>query len=864
MRNLKKFLAVVVAIAVMMTAMVPAFAAETTATKTDAQIVETLKVMQGNGGVTPEYLAKDTQRVQLAIFLLRLMGKEKEAREYKIVKNFADADKVGGNAKNLLAYLYDHPEYGFVPSASGNFNPTEVAVPQQIYKVMLEVLGYKCDNEGKGDFKYADTLAFAKEKLASAAVDVTKLTNNDVAKVLVEALKSKVKAGDKTLVEKLVADKVVAEADAKSVGLISDSVAATSATVKATGVKKLTVEFNGTVDKTKATFAVAKGSIAYNVATYTWTADNKSVVLELASKIVEGEYTVTVKGVAATDLTAKVSALNEKVAKITFPSDKAVITRDNTKKITVSYKLENQYGEDITSSYAESNITVSPSRGTKDTFNDGTLVLADATTEFKADDKVAVSMLDTSSTTFATQTFSVVTGARVAEISISKLYNADSKTLDTAADFSTFYLVMSAKDQYGNNVLVDGTKSTTDVTYFNEDVAVSVSDTSIVKLATNSNANSADKYAFAKKDIDGDKLVLPLEAPTTKKAGTAVITMVSKTTGKIATFSVEVKNTAKVDTISVNAPAVAAAGTKIEVPFEAYDQNGNKITSAETLNAGFSSTPTASSTQSGKTPTVTFEQDYVKNTAKMMVDAQSITEKGSITLTFVTFTYKVVTLKFDVTEAKKPTLISGTKDFVANALKDGKTTLDFADVIVKDQYNGDFTLTDALLGVENSKSYRITVKTSDAGKVKLTGSQLRSTDGTVYAIEDDNHTVTLNGAAKGSATITVTLQVYDNVYTTGDGWSDVDGSAFTFASKIAEKEDLKTVEVAAIGKVYNYSQAAANTESEKRAQAVTVTGKTEDGTTYNVDADFVFVTPTDAKVYTTVDDKVYVCLLYTS
>jgi len=252
MRNLKKLLAVIVSVCVLATFALPAFAAETT-TLTDAQISEKLGAVKGDTsqGVTDEYLAKGTTRLQAAIIYLRMLNLEEEALAFESEDNFADAADVpwaGGRA--ILAYLKANPELGWQGVSETTFEPNGAASAQMMYKVALEALGYK---QGT-DFEWADVFTFAEDKGLGKAADLAELTNNDMCTIVVEMLGIKVKDGDVTLIEKLVADGVIAEADAIEVGLIAatpDELEIESVT--ATNLIQAVVTFNQKVDKDTAT-----------------------------------------------------------------------------------------------------------------------------------------------------------------------------------------------------------------------------------------------------------------------------------------------------------------------------------------------------------------------------------------------------------------------------------------------------------------------------------------------------------------------------------------------------------------------------------------------------------------------------------
>ncbi len=298
MRNLKKLLAVVVAICVLATMTIPAFAAET---KTDAQIVEALGVLKGDGaGVTDTYLAKGTNRYQAALLYLRLLGLEDEALAETSTENFEDAKLIYAAGQKVLAYLKANPDLGWkgVDAAGKNFEPTNPASAQMIYKVMLEALGYK---QGT-DFEWADVLTFAADKGLSKIADVTSLTNGDLAIAIVEALNAKVKDSDTTLAAKLVADGIIDEAAAEEAGLVKGAVALDVSGAVAINSKVVEVSLGTAAtakDLAAATFAV-KDSAAKEIAVKSaefapWSTDNKAVLVTLDADTVAGTlYTLTV------------------------------------------------------------------------------------------------------------------------------------------------------------------------------------------------------------------------------------------------------------------------------------------------------------------------------------------------------------------------------------------------------------------------------------------------------------------------------------------------------------------------------------------------------------------------------------------
>lgn len=181
-------------------------------TTTSTEAVTELGILLGDGGgVTEAYLAKTTTRLQAAILLLRLMGKEKEAQAYVGTETFVDAASAGKAAQPILAYLKNHPELGWSGTGEGRFDPAAAITSQQLYKVMLESLQYSAAS----DFTYADTLKFAATHGLSRAAAAAPFTNRDLAVALTETLQAMPKGKDQSLLHELSEMKVISSDKAK-------------------------------------------------------------------------------------------------------------------------------------------------------------------------------------------------------------------------------------------------------------------------------------------------------------------------------------------------------------------------------------------------------------------------------------------------------------------------------------------------------------------------------------------------------------------------------------------------------------------------------------------------------------------------
>jgi len=293
----KKILALLLAFAMMFSTITVAFADESAAIAADAKALETMGVLQGDTGtVTPEYLVKETTRMQAAIMYLRLKGLEDEAKAFTGTANFADAGTmVWGEGKAMMAYLKANPQLGWIGTDTGKFNPFETITAQQFYKVMLEALGYKQTTaEVVGDFNWSEVMAFAAEKGLVNVADVEKFTNNDLAIATMEALKTNMKDGGKTLAVALVDAEIISKDAAIAAGLYAVSTDAEVSEVKAIANNKVEVVFDSAVEK----------AFAENAANYKVAVKGSTTALEVIAAVAESDSIVVLETAAQTAGTA--------------------------------------------------------------------------------------------------------------------------------------------------------------------------------------------------------------------------------------------------------------------------------------------------------------------------------------------------------------------------------------------------------------------------------------------------------------------------------------------------------------------------------------------------------------------------------
>ncbi|QQZ10002.1 hypothetical protein [Heyndrickxia vini] len=523
--------------------------------------------------------------------------------------------------------------------------------------------------------------------------------------------------------------------------------------VSAINTKTIKVEFNKAIDDTKAKFEVKKGSVAVNVAKTTVSADKKSVELELASKFYEGEYTVNVTGLSEQALTGSVKVENEKVAKIEVLSETAPLLSGDT-KASVGYRVLNQYGENITDSALASNINWNATSGT-DADDDNKGVVTFSVNGKKAGDKVVLTGINQATNTVVSTTVTISDKSVVDTLSFKGIYNEDSKELNSNSTLSDFSLLVEVKDQYGKALKASSL----------DDVLFTSSNEGLLKVKTAKDGQGKDK----------NEVGLELEAGANfGLGGKAIITAITKSTGKVTQFEVNVKAAPSLDTFSITAPnELVAANDTVKIPFTAADQYGNALTKFKDLKGlvDFSATGDAKPV---------LKEDTTNGNAYLEYKPDS---KGLKVIFATTKTGKVSQLTLDVKEAAEGVTIESLKDVTTTVAVGGESEVSAKNFVVKDQYGRTFKLAD------NFANYKVVATQDDKSDVvTLTGTD----------IAKDTDKVVVNGGAKGSEEVTFTLYKKDEKGT----FQEVKTSPIKVAFNVTEKSAFSSYEVGDVDTVY--------------------------------------------------------------
>lgn len=447
---------------------------------------------------------------------------------------------------------------------------------------------------------------------------------------------------------------------------------------EATGAKKLAVEFNRAVeDASKLSLNVDRDGIALSIVDIEWNEAKTVATLNASYNLFAGTYTVNGSydeeefSAVSTEVTAS------KVTKISFNTQNAIITdstpgspANDALSARTTVKFENQYGEDLTNTITDSDISVSTSKGGSPIINKGVLTLTDIAA-YTVDQKVVITVVHKATGVVGSATLTVSQSANVSLIEIGAL-TTDDESLGTdlyvGSDHTKYYLPLTILDQYGNEL-----------------TASDLADLTIL--------SSNDKVVnVASAVVDqNNQTVLKLEAQAvTATNGTVVITIVS-TNGVSKSATLVVNQDAEIDTFTLQAPnEILKETVETEIPFFAADQYGTVLESSsdlviDTVNTTSTKVVFMDGTQVSVTGgIISAGIDYTNDNKRTLLVTPA---DSKVVFTVITSTAKVQSITLNVSDAPVPVAVSGLKDTFKTAAQNGvTTTLSYSQVKLLDQY----------------------------------------------------------------------------------------------------------------------------------------------------------------------------------
>lgn len=710
---MKRTLSLVLAL-VMLLGTIPVFAAEV-----DERIafLEAEGLLKGNTA-GDLMLENELKRQDSVVVLARLLGLEEAALAYEGEFPWEDA-KADPFYFGFLAWAYEEGLYKGHSDEKFGFNETITA--NDFALVLWRALGYEDPAVWSDAFDAAKELGLV-EGLDLEATD--KLLRSDMAIMMYLALETEMAEGGKTLAE-------VLGVEMPTVTMVAEAVA----------VNKVKVTFNKAIDT--ASFEVFRGIVKLNISETVWNEAKTEATLTMVGQFVVDEYTVKANvNDEALTATFKVDSL-QKVSKIEFLSDKAVLADNTNTKVTIAYRLLDQYGVDVTSTKSGDIQWTSTANVDSSEKASGKIHLTSAA--FTLNQNVIVNALDTTTGVFASGTFVVSQMAYVNELTFGAVTpnTGSTATVLYTNNQTQFHIPVVAKDQYGNTI-TNATKVAND----------------LLKLNINIDATFA---------VVNNALRLNLTGPSI--AADATLTYVSVYNGNRFSTTFKVNEPTKVVDFNMALPSMLVAGDadKYEVPFTAFDQYGNAVTDAGTLNTSIrnSLVITAPSGVTGLTnANFEFKKDAVTGVTKLWLDMSGVNSSATnqVFLSVVTPGLKLFQTSFSVFANAMPTVVVGVTGVPTSMVSGAAVTLEAKNVTVQDQHGRTMTF-------DKISGYTLNV-TSSSINVSLSATTMTSTG-----------SIVMSGDAVGNSTIKIEI-------------ASVANSAYTFTASVVKASDVVTYEIA--------------------------------------------------------------------
>lgn len=355
MGNFKKISAAVVAGAIMLSSVVPTFAAAYTPVNGEkAGVLNQLELYAGTSDTSfVPSLETSLTRGQGATLLAKLFNMDTAAQALTdeeanaILKDFADADKVPTYAKKRLAYLVkNNIMSGSKDTTTGDVfvNADEALLGGQFATLILKQLGYSVASwteavnqlsKVDGAKEIADYLAYAqKSVLRDQAVGI-----------MFGSLTSEYSDGKATIIDKIVEAKPSLRAIAQNAGLIAAPAVLAVDSVKALNLRELVITFNKAVVTDEAKKVTNYEINDANPAAVDVSADGKTVTLRTSNANRMSNYATDIKleVLKAVGFAADTTISNISAKDITVPSVVSVeATGPRNLKVTFSEPLNEE------------------------------------------------------------------------------------------------------------------------------------------------------------------------------------------------------------------------------------------------------------------------------------------------------------------------------------------------------------------------------------------------------------------------------------------------------------------------------------------------------------------------------------------
>lgn len=751
-------------------------------------------------------LDKQLTREQMMVIMSRLLKKEDIAKNYSTdYMTFQDVD-LNNSYSHYIAWAQDNGiTQGYSQDEFGLGKPLTA---WQTKALFVRALGFKDVSDQNVEAK-ASELGISKGSTVDAKTSILRV---DMAQLMYNTI-SATNSDNKVL-----ADVIGVVLPGRAVTLEITAAVTAASTVKVT--------FNRAVDDiSKITFVLTGSSVIGT--TVIWNSAKTEATLTAPSALAQGAYTIKASGdvFASGKDTASFNVTQTGASKIVFLTDKLIkdSNHDTNFKATLTYKIVDSYGMDITKTVSKSDLLVVASKPLNainpfDIYTDTNTMTLNLASNLTVDDKaIAVTIIVKNSVLTGNATLTIADSAKVDTVTLKSIdypQTTPATTKILVGKSPAAYILLDVKDQYGNVV---NSKASVD------------SDVLFIKSDSMLNLNT-EEYT----DSTGVKqLRIDVDTTGITVGKVVTVTTVSKWLAKTSVITLDIKDNAKADKLQLGsqenvAAAYDPAGT-FALPMMAVDQYGVQLSPDEIIanvdNGNITITSDSGfAVEIGRTGT---------NKGKIVnKDASSI--QGTHVITTTTKTGNVATKTVEVKEVAYEASMKVANTPATNLLMGAITKLNYT---FFDQYGRE-------MKTPNS-STDVTLEITDANVIKATVGAL-STSTSSKTIQTKANQLSPDNAVKietasnaGSATLTAKLLRNSLLINTVQStFTIIAGVPSTLSFQIADIPTLPSRDYA--GQVNGI---------DKYARPIVITAKDSSGIIYAIPSNRIMgVTSTDTNL----------------
>jgi hypothetical protein len=754
---MKKKLAILLTVLMVLTAVAPSFAATIIVDQPpvgqDAALDEliTLGVLKERRG--DDYL----KRQDTVVLLSRLMDQEEQAKAYPINHPFNDVSDSFYNGYLGWAYANQY----FMGKSGTEFGFGEFMTVQQLQIVLLRSLGYYLGEFPGWDAvsATANTMGFGTSLTGTALA-----SRGSMATMTTAAIRANYKGTNETLAARL-GHEVKTKADNEQLNILSFT---------QVGPKTFELECDENISALKNSIIVKRGNINSGIAEITFpTYGSEMARIKMTSNVMDVDYTVMITDKKGQTLSATVEGARPYLADILITSSTAKLkgfTGSDSNKVIVNYKSVDQFDNDMNASISWSGSGSVTDRG-------GYLEIY-SSTAWQLGQAVmitGIAQVTGKAPVVVNQSLRVSEPRKAVTIKLGEIENLDEDPDDeypVQGSNDVWGIPVTAIDQEGDEI--------TDIEYFgsknsttNNNVILSPSDGSLVWFYPSSSqvADGKEEQVYVRVHASS---FTETSVPTT-----VYVNLVDKNSGANDSAVVELLPNG-VNKIIVDQPDMVIAGTPVEFPFDAYNYVGDQVKKYDTLK---------DSIYANGTKVTKGEKDGFYWVEKSGGDAKLMyknTRTSSTTqfmdyATFMANNSNPFQINFTVYPKANPYAIAGMDDEIYEFYAEDTKTIVISDSELKfeDQYGNDYE------GSMPSGYY-----------IKISG------DGDVSSNEE---TVSLN---LNSDTV---YEFEVSLYNSEDDLLDV----MSFTIEVLDANDIDEFQVTNIGKVFAPDTANSSTYGKK-------------------------------------------------